>query len=112
VSSSRALDSSWNTTGKFEFAVLSVTVTSAAVPLVSWLPAVLTPGRLMLAVPLNDTPPIVRAVSSAVAVPALPEVSWLPEVFTPGRLMLAVPSNDTPPIVLAVSSAVAVQHYQ
>ena len=32
----------------------------------------LTPGRSILAVPLNDTPPIFLAVSSAVAVSALP----------------------------------------
>ena len=32
----------------------------------------LTPGRLISAVPLNDTPPIVLAVCNAVAVPALP----------------------------------------
>ena len=31
----------------------------------------------MLAVPSNDTPPIFRAVSSAVAVAAFPVVSWL-----------------------------------
>ena len=30
----------------------------AAFPDVFWLPAVLTPGRLIFAVPLNDTPPI------------------------------------------------------
>jgi hypothetical protein len=54
---------------------VSKAVAVAALPDVSWLPAVLTPGRLMFAVPLNDTPPIVRAVSSADAVPALPVVS-------------------------------------
>ena len=32
----------------------------------------MTPGRLILAVPSNDTPPIVLAVSNAVAVVALP----------------------------------------
>ena len=34
----------------------------AAVPEVFWLPAVLTPGRLMSAEPLKLTPPILRAV--------------------------------------------------
>ena len=43
-----------------------------AVPDVSWFPAVLTPGRSMLAVPLNDTPPIFLAVCNCVAVSALP----------------------------------------
>ena len=47
----------------------------AAVPDVSWLPAAFTPGKLIAAVPLNDTPPIFLAVASAVAVAALPEVS-------------------------------------
>jgi len=47
----------------------------AAVPEVSWLPAAFTPGKLIAAVPLNDTPPIVLAVARAVAVAALPEVS-------------------------------------
>ena len=80
----------------------------AAVPEVSWLPAVFTPGRSILEVPSKETPPIVLAFESAVAVAALPEVSWLPAWFTPGRLMLAEPSKETPPIVLAVSRAVAV----
>ena len=47
----------------------------AAVPDVFWLPAVLTPGRLMLAVPSNETPPIFLAVAKAVAVAAFPVVS-------------------------------------
>ena len=37
----------------------------------------LTPGRLILAEPSKDTPPIFLAVSSAVAVAALPVVSWV-----------------------------------
>ena len=63
---------------------------------------------MILPVPSNETPPIVLAVSSAVAVAAFPEVSWLPEVLTPGKLIAALPSKDTPPIVLAVASLVAV----
>ena len=50
----------------------------------------------MLALPLNDTPPIVLAVARVVAVVASPTA------------MLALPSNEVPPIVLAVASAVAV----
>ena len=46
----------------------------AALPEVFWLPAVLTPGRSMLAVPLNETPPMFLAVCRAVAVAALPLV--------------------------------------
>ena len=62
----------------------------------------------MFAVPSKETPCIVLAVASAVAVAAFPDVSWSPVVFTPGKFMFAVPSNDTPPIVLPVSNAVAV----
>ena len=54
---------------------VSQAVAVAALPVVSWLPVVLTPAKLMLAVPSKDTPPIVRAVSKAVAVAALPVVS-------------------------------------
>jgi len=68
----------------------------------------LTPGRLIFAVPLKLTPPIVLALSSAVAVAEFPVESCVPEVLTPGRFIFAVPSNETPPIVLAVSNAVAV----
>ena len=77
----------------------------AAEPVVFWLPAVLTPGRLMFAEPLNETPPMVLAV---VKVAAEPVVFWLPAVLTPGRLILAVPLKLTPPIVLAFWRAVAV----
>ena len=45
--------------------VASVAV--AALPEVSCVPAVLTPAKLILAVPSNDTPPIVLAVSKAVS---------------------------------------------
>ena len=37
-------------------------VAVAALPVVFWLPAMFTPGRLILAVPSNATPPIVLAV--------------------------------------------------
>jgi hypothetical protein len=37
-------------------------VNVAAEPVVLWLPVVFTPGRSMLAEPLNDTPPMFRAV--------------------------------------------------
>ena len=86
-----------------------VPLSPAAVPVVFWLPAAFTPGRLMSAEPLKETPPIDLAVSRVVAVAAFPVVSWLPDVFTPGRLIPAVPSKLTPPIVLAVSRAVAVE---
>ena len=47
-------------------------VAVAALPVVLWLPAALTPGSVMSAVPLKLTPPILLAVASAVAVSALP----------------------------------------
>ena len=72
------------------------------------MPAALTPGKFIFAEPSNDTPPIVLAVASVVAVAALPDVLWLPAVLTPGKFIFAEPSNDTPPIVLAVASVVAV----
>ena len=64
-----------------------------ALPVVFWLPAVLTPGRSIAAEPLKDTPPIVLAVASVVAVPALPVT--LPVTF-PKKLPVAVTLlNDT-----------------
>ena len=59
-----------------------------AVPDVSWLPAWLTPGRLISAVPLNDTPPILLAVCNAVAVFELPEI-------LPVKVALNVPLTVT-----------------
>ena len=76
-------------------ATATVPVTLAEVPVVFWLPAVFTPGRLMFAEPLKLTPPIVRAVCSVVAVAALPvveadepvtEMPHEPEAPTPVRL--------------------------
>ena len=46
----------------------------AALPEVSWLPEAFTPGKLISAEPLNDTPPIFLAV---VNVAAEPVVFWL-----------------------------------
>ena len=77
-------------------ATANVADKAAAVPEVFWLPAALTPGRLILAVPSKETPPIVLAFASAVAVPAK------------ATAMLAVPSKEVPPIVLAFWRAVAV----
>ena len=50
-----------------------------ALPLVSWLPAVFTPGKSILELPLNDTPPIVLAVAKVAAVAALPSI--LPDII-------------------------------
>ena len=73
----------------------------AAFPEVFWLPAVLTPGRSMLAVPLNETPPMFLAVCRAVAVAALPEVE--PDVVAdvavdalPFRVAVIVPALKFP----------------
>jgi hypothetical protein len=54
-------------------AVAALPVQDADEPEVFWLPAVFTPGKLMFAEPLKDTPPIVLAVCKVVAVAALPE---------------------------------------
>ena len=70
--------------------------------------AVSASATAISAVPSKLVPPIVLAVSNAVAVAAFPLVSWLPVVFTPAKSMFAVPSKETPPIVLAVANAVAV----
>jgi hypothetical protein len=43
-------------------ATATIPETLDAVPVVFWLPAVFTPGRLMFAVPSKDTPPMVLAV--------------------------------------------------
>jgi hypothetical protein len=48
--------------------------------------AVAASPTAMLALPLNEVPPIVLAV---VRVAALPLVFWLPALLTPGRLILA-----------------------
>ena len=49
----------------------SVNVIPPEVPVVFWLPAVLTPVRSIAALPLKETPPIVRAVDSVAAVVAV-----------------------------------------
>ena len=58
-------------------------VAVAAFPEVSWLPAALTPGRLILPEPSKETPPIVLAVSNVVAVEALPVKSPVTSPRTP-----------------------------
>ncbi len=77
-------------------ATANVADNPAAVPVVFWFPAAFTPGKLMFAVPSNDTPPIFLAVANAVV------------VSDRATAIFAVPSNDVPPIVLAVANAVAV----
>ena len=63
----------------------------------------LTPGKLIAADPSKDTPPIVLAVASLVAVPALPEASpvTLPvKLPTTPPLALIAPANDETPTTL------------
>ena len=93
-------------------------VAVAALPEVFWLPVVSTPGRLMLAVPLKLTPPMVLAVWSAVAVAALPvvELDVVAVVAVdalPFRVAVIVPAEKLPEpsrstIWLAVLALVAV----
>ena len=73
-----------------------ILVARAAVPDVSCVPDAFTPGKFILAVPSNDTPPIVLALAKAV------------EVADKATAIFAVPSKDVPPMVLAVANAVAV----
>jgi hypothetical protein len=61
---------------------------------------VFTPGKLILAVPLNDTPPIFLAVCNAVAVAALPEVEEEVEAF-PLKEAVIVPAVKLPEPSLA-----------
>lgn len=60
--------------------VLAVTSLEAvaALPVVLWLPAVFTPGRLIFAVPSKATPPIVLAAASLVAATAVAPVYKAP----------------------------------
>jgi hypothetical protein len=76
-------------------AAVVVPDTDPAEPVVFWLPAMFTPGKSMLAVPLKDTPPIVRAFWSAVAVAALPVVE-LEVVAFPLRAAVIVPALKFP----------------
>jgi hypothetical protein len=69
------------------------------VPVVSWLPVALTPGRLILVEPLKDTPPIVRAVVKVDAVSALPVTSPVTSPVT-----LPVRSPVTSPVTAPVTS--------
>ena len=62
----------WKATRWLLLLLFAVVVTVAALPVVSWLPVWFTPGRLILAEPLKDTPPIVLAVCNIVAEDALP----------------------------------------
>ena len=68
----------------------------AAVPDVFWLPAILTPGKFMFAVPSNDTPPIVLAVCNWVAEAATPTI--FPVIF-PVRLPVTLPTNVVADII-------------
>ena len=47
-----------------------ILVAVAALPVVFWLPAVLTPGKSILALPSKETPPMVLAVVRVAADPA------------------------------------------
>ena len=81
---------------------LLASVAVAAVPDVSWFPAVLTPGKLISAVPSNDTPPIFLAVCSAVAVPALPVISPVNCVAVNDPLILKSPEITVLPVEDAI----------
>jgi hypothetical protein len=74
----------------------------AALPEVFWLPAAFTPGKLMSAEPLKDTPPMLRAVCRVVAVAALPveepeDPETLP-VTLPVKFAVIVPAAKLPEV--------------
>ena len=58
--------------------IFGILINPLALPDVSWLPSVLTPGRLMSAVPSKDTPPISLAVCNFIASSAKSAVVTLP----------------------------------
>ena len=71
-------------------------VAVAALPVVSWLPAVFTPGKSILALPLKLTPPIFLAVANVVAVAALPVISLDVKAIVPvvaGSVAVILPLN-------------------
>ena len=84
----------------------AIFVAVAALPDVSWLPDVLTPGKSMFELPLNETPPIVLAVAKIVDFGAVKVDASDKSVLA--IVMFALPSKDCPAIVLAVSNKVAV----
>ena len=68
----------------------------------------LTPGRLILPVPSNETPPIVLAVASAVAVSALPVTS--PVRSPVNDVAVKIPVTTAP--VLVVSKRFVLLYYK
>ena len=75
----------------------------------------MTPGRLILADPSNDTPPIFLAVAKEVAVPALPEASpvTLPVKGPVNLGEVTIPANVALPLfdmVAAVPTSVSYTH--
>ena len=94
------------------FVILAILVDVAALPLVSWLPPVLTPGRSMLALPLKLTPPIFLAVARIVAVAAFPLISPVTSPTKPVAVTFPVeglyvrfPSASNPKLPLPAAPA-------
>ena len=84
VSSNNAFDSSWNTTGKLVFAVLSVTVVVAAnVAFATVVPAI----TLAKAVPLT----VIASASKVPSISALPEISSVAASNSPLMVMFLPP---------------------
>ena len=80
-------------------------VRPAEVPEVFWLPEALTPGKVIGALPLNDTPPMSLAVSSIVAVAALPlQDPDEPDVL-PVTLPVKAPINVVAVTIPAIDAA-------
>ena len=66
-------------------------------------PSVIPAGRVIFAVPSNDTPLIVRAVCNAVAVAALPEVLSVWVFDQVGAPLIVVPVTVTVPVRVGVA---------
>ncbi len=86
-------------------ATANVADNPAAVPVVFWFPAAFTPGKLMFAVPSNDTPPIFLAVAKAVAVAALPVVLPDDPDVLPVTLPVKFPVIVPPAVIAPVATA-------
>ena len=92
------------------FLALARAVAVAALPVVSWLPGVFTPGKLISALPSKETPPMVRAVVKVAALPVILPLILLENVETPLTsrvppiLTFLVTFNPTPVFFVNLSS--------
>lgn len=92
-------------------------VAEPAFPLVLWFPGVFTPGRLILAEPSKEIPPIVRAVVNLVAVATLlTESAVLSTLGNPTSVLVSVttpvlPATDATSPDVILTYPVPLQRY-